>query len=117
MERRGRGCRETSSTMSEGTISEETEAGEEKADLRLEVWGECTVAVAGSFSEAAVEGFRSWAGDGWRLREADWRVEASSMAGLDAIVVCDVVMSSENEDACKDESSDELITLDYSLPK
>lgn len=47
--------------------------------------------VAGSFWEAAVEGFRSWAGDGWRLREADWRVEAISMAGLDAIVLCVVI--------------------------
>lgn len=37
----------------------------------------------GSFSEAAVDGLRSWAGEGWRFREADWMVEAIFKAGDD----------------------------------
>lgn len=32
---------------------------------------------------AAVEGFRSCAGDGWALIEADWMADAMSMAGFD----------------------------------
>lgn len=42
--------------------------------------------LTGTFSEAAVEGLMSWVGEGWRFREADWSVEASSMAGLEDIV-------------------------------
>lgn len=34
---------------------------------------------------AAVEGLRSWVGEGWRFREADWRVEARVRAGLEDI--------------------------------
>lgn len=33
-----------------------------------------------------MDGLRSWVGEGARLREADWSVDASSMAGLEAIV-------------------------------
>ena len=32
----------------------------------------------GSFLEAAVEGLMSWVGEGWRLIERDWRVDAIS---------------------------------------
>lgn len=46
--------------------------------LEMEVVGE-----TGRFSEAAVEGLRSWAGSGWRLIEADWIVDARSTAGFD----------------------------------
>jgi hypothetical protein len=28
----------------------------------------------------------SWAGEGWRLMEADWMAEASSAAGLEAMM-------------------------------
>lgn len=37
------------------------------------------VGETGSFEEAAVDGLRSWAGEGWRLIEADWMVDAISM--------------------------------------
>lgn len=37
--------------------------------------------VTGHFWEAEVEGLRSWWGEGWRFREADWRVEARVRAG------------------------------------
>lgn len=40
----------------------------------------------GIFSDAAVEGFMSWVGEGARLMDAVWMVDASSMAGFDAIV-------------------------------
>ena len=40
----------------------------------------------GRFSDAAVDGLMSWSGEGWRLREADWRVEVRVAAGLVAIV-------------------------------
>lgn len=43
-------------------------------------------ALTGCFSEAAVEGLRSWVGDGARFMEAVWIVSASSRAGLDAIL-------------------------------
>ena len=39
----------------------------------------------GTLRDAAVEGLRSWCGEGARLREADWRVEARVMAGSDAM--------------------------------
>ena len=51
--------------MSEGMWSEEG-----VADLALEC-GEGNVAVAGALAEAAVEGFRSWSGEGYRFTEAD----------------------------------------------
>lgn len=37
--------------------------------------------MTGVFREAAVEGLRSWCGEGLRFREADWRVEARVRAG------------------------------------
>lgn len=40
----------------------------------------------GRFCEDAVEGLRSWVGEGARLRERDWRVEVRVAAGLEAIV-------------------------------
>lgn len=43
-------------------------------------------ALTGCFSEAAVEGLRSWVGDGARFMDAVWIVSASSRAGLDAIL-------------------------------
>lgn len=48
--------------------------------------------VTGIFCEAAVEGLRSWVGEGARLMEADWMVDASSIAGFEAIVrdICGV---------------------------
>lgn len=42
--------------------------------------------VTGSLREAAVEGLRSWRGEGARLMEALWIVDASSMAGEEDIV-------------------------------
>ena len=36
----------------------------------------------GLLREAAVDGFRSWAGDGFRLIDADCIVEAMSIAGF-----------------------------------
>ena len=53
-------------------------------ELERECGGETTS--AGIFLEAAVDGLMSWAGSGWRLREADWMVDASSVARLFAIV-------------------------------
>lgn len=44
-------------------------------------------AVPGIFLEAAVDGLISCAGEGCRLMETDWMAEASSDAGLLAIVV------------------------------
>jgi hypothetical protein len=44
-------------------------------------------AVAGIFLEAAVDGLMSCAGDGCRLTETDWMAEASSVAGLLAIMM------------------------------
>ena len=41
----------------------------------------------GRLEEVAVEGLRSWVGDGARLREADWRVDVRVAAGLAAMVV------------------------------
>lgn len=41
--------------------------------------------VTGCLREAVVEGFRSWCGEGLRLMEAVWMVEASSRAGLDIV--------------------------------
>lgn len=41
--------------------------------------------VAGIFFDAAVDGLRSWLGEGCRLIEAVWIVDASSDTGLDAI--------------------------------
>jgi len=41
----------------------------------------------GRFCEAEVEGLRSWWGEGWRFREADWRVEARVRAGEEADIV------------------------------
>lgn len=52
------------------------------SELAMEVVGE-----TGRFSEAAVEGLRSWAGSGWCLMEADWMAEAISTAGLDMMGV------------------------------
>lgn len=46
----------------------------------------------GCFCEALVEGLRSWVGEGARLREKDWRVEARVGAGLVDIVVEVVVV-------------------------
>lgn len=40
----------------------------------------------GILEDADVDGLRSWDGEGARLREADWSVDANSMAGLEAIV-------------------------------
>ena len=34
----------------------------------------------GSLEDAAVDGLRSCTGEGWRLRDADWMVEAIFMA-------------------------------------
>lgn len=53
--------------------------------------GECGRCVgdsttAGIFFDAAVDGLISWPGEGARLIEADWIVEASSEATFDAIV-------------------------------
>lgn len=56
------------------------------SELAMEVAGE-----TGRLLEAAVEGLRSWAGSGWCFMEADWMVEAISIAGLD--IVGDVVVS------------------------
>ena len=42
----------------------------------------------GCLVEAAVEGFTSWAGEGWRLMDADCIAEAMSMAGLDMVERC-----------------------------
>jgi hypothetical protein len=52
-------------------------------------WGG-KVRVTGCLELAEVEGLRSWCGEGWRWREADWIVEAMFMAGFEAIlgVVC-----------------------------
>ena len=58
-------------------------------DAMEEVVGE-----TGRLVEAAVEGLRSWAESGWCFMEADWMVEAISMAGFDilgGIVVVNVV--------------------------
>lgn len=41
----------------------------------------------GNFFEAAVEGLRSWWGEGERLREADWMVEAMSRGRFDMVAV------------------------------
>lgn len=48
--------------------------------LAMEVVGE-----TGRLVEAAVEGLRSWAGSGCRFRDADWMVEAMSIAGFDIV--------------------------------
>lgn len=47
--------------------------------------------VTGRFCEAEVEGLRSWWGEGWRFREADWRVEARVRAGEEAEAEADIV--------------------------
>jgi hypothetical protein len=44
------------------------------------------VILTGIFSDAVVEGFRSWEGEGARFREAVWIVEASSRAGFSAMM-------------------------------
>jgi len=44
------------------------------------------VILTGIFSDAVVEGFRSWEGEGARFREAVWIVDASSRAGLSAMM-------------------------------
>ena len=36
----------------------------------------------GLITDAAVDGFRSWTGDGFRLMDADCIAEATSMAGF-----------------------------------
>lgn len=62
----------------------------EARDCDLERGGESpsgNSAVAGIFLEAAVDGFTSCAGDGSRLIETDWMAEASSEAGLLAILM------------------------------
>lgn len=41
----------------------------------------------GIFWDAAVEGLRSWCGEGSRFMEADWIVEAISMGREEDIVV------------------------------
>lgn len=41
--------------------------------------------VTGCLREAVVEGLRSWRGEGLRLMEAVWMVEASSRAGEDIV--------------------------------
>ncbi len=38
------------------------------------------VGETGCLEEAAVDGLRSWAGEGWRFRDTDWMVEAMLMA-------------------------------------
>lgn len=43
--------------------------------------------VTGCLREAVVEGLTSWCGEGARLREAVWMVEASSRAGEGIVVV------------------------------
>lgn len=53
-----------------------TDSGIVEASEDMEVVGE-----TGCFLLAAVEGLRSWAGDGWRFREADWIAEAMSTTG------------------------------------
>ena len=51
-------------------------------ELEMEVVGEM-----GRLVEAAVEGLMSWEGEGWRFKEADWIVEAMSIAGLDMATI------------------------------
>lgn len=43
-------------------------------------------AMTGILVEAEVDGLMSWVGEGARLREADWRVEAMVAAALSAIL-------------------------------
>ena len=57
-------------------VEGEVAVGEEGAEVRR----------MGTFWEALVEGFRSWVGEGERFREADWRVEARVMAGVEDIL-------------------------------
>lgn len=49
-------------------------------------WEEGEGGRTGVLRETDVEGLMSWVGDGWRFREADWRVEVSVAAGLEAMV-------------------------------
>lgn len=65
--------------MVESESVEIVEDGEEGREWRV---GE-----RGCFVEAAVEGLMSWVGEGWRFMDADWSVEAISMAGLDIVRV------------------------------
>jgi hypothetical protein len=82
--------------MSLGTV----EASDAR-ELERECSGEIGSTTPGVFLEAAVEGLMSRLGSGLRFMLADWIAEASSAAGLDAIVVaaseeerCDVTMLS-----------------------
>ena len=66
--------------------SESVDMEEEGEDGR-----EWRVGERGCFVEAAVEGLMSWVGEGWRFMDADCRVEAMSMAGLDILRVVKIV--------------------------
>lgn len=59
---------------------------EEDNDEEGEEGLEGEVGMTGSFREEAVDGLISWRGEGWRLSEADWRVDVSVAAGSEAIV-------------------------------